>query len=336
MAQPEYKDIRDGDWENLRQFARRANERLSVLEGYSGESSRLANLKMDGNQIRNGPWHQTTAESDEFVTKYMIDQQILLARNLMTRQKTVMSQVIDVVHGPIYLTDFSETSGYWLPLYCWGHNGGTGNLVFNANGSVDVEAMGPDDFGVQQQFVMGVRSRFRIIPDENQDIDIQVRFINPTWNARGAGNGNTFMGMLLDRVINSTVGGVAYIGQGVYGPNSVTNDTVVTGQMSNLYNSLFVHTSNTAVPSAMIPIQIRWQFKWSTAVSPERLYPLSPQWFNGSTWDGPSVAISTDAGWLNNWYGISPILGVFQLDQEYHKATLVEFFINKGILVKMF
>jgi hypothetical protein len=73
MAQPEYKDIRDGDWQSLRQAVRRMNERLSDLEGFGGEKTRYANLKMDGNRLRNGPPNQKTAENDEFITRGYLD-----------------------------------------------------------------------------------------------------------------------------------------------------------------------------------------------------------------------------------------------------------------------
>jgi hypothetical protein len=72
MTQPEYKDIPDNDWTSLRYFVRRSNERLALLEGSAGPSMIHANLDMDYNRILNGPYNQTTAESDEFITRHFL------------------------------------------------------------------------------------------------------------------------------------------------------------------------------------------------------------------------------------------------------------------------
>jgi hypothetical protein len=82
MAQTEYKDVKDGDWTNLRQFVRRGNERLAVLEGYCGQNSKYSNIKMNHNKVLNGPANQIHAENDEFITKdYLASQEAFIAIN---------------------------------------------------------------------------------------------------------------------------------------------------------------------------------------------------------------------------------------------------------------
>lgn len=69
MAITEYRDIRDEDWQSLRWFLRRVQERLDKLEGHGGESARRADLDMDGNLVKGGPTSQLTAEGTDYITK---------------------------------------------------------------------------------------------------------------------------------------------------------------------------------------------------------------------------------------------------------------------------
>lgn len=69
MAQSEYTELRDSDWNSLRRALRRFNERLSELEGFSGTTTRRASLKLDGNNLLNGPKNQVKAAADEFITR---------------------------------------------------------------------------------------------------------------------------------------------------------------------------------------------------------------------------------------------------------------------------
>jgi hypothetical protein len=341
MAQSEYKDIRNGDWGNLRQFARRLNERLSVLEGYSGESKRLADLKMDGNQIKNGPWHQTIAESDEFVTKYMLDQQLLNAHNAEMQSFSQSSQIsnINILRGPVTFTDFGDKR-YWLPLYCVGHNGG-GSQDINTDGSILIKADGPPDFTISHNFVKGVRSRFRILPDESQTIWINVKFTNPLWVDRATANGISFAGMILDVIHNGSTDGQAFLGQGVVGIYSNIYDSVASGYIGPMYGAETRYSGvNVLWTGKNLPIDLSWTFNWRStdldgfSLVPERFYPNKPQYVEGGVTKNGNYGTPVEAGWINNWSGISPILGIFQFNPDEHQATLTEFTVHKGIIVR--
>jgi hypothetical protein len=69
MPATEYKDVRDNDWQALREQLRRFFQRLDKLEGHGGLSVRYAQLDMDGNLISGGPNPQSVAALTDYITK---------------------------------------------------------------------------------------------------------------------------------------------------------------------------------------------------------------------------------------------------------------------------
>ena len=69
MPATEYKDVRDNDWQALREQLRRFFQRLDKLEGHGGLSTRYAPLSMDGNLVSAGPNPQSTAALTDYITK---------------------------------------------------------------------------------------------------------------------------------------------------------------------------------------------------------------------------------------------------------------------------
>jgi hypothetical protein len=59
----------DGDWERVREGFRDIFSRLSAAEGRTGPTRQLADVKMAGNRIIEGPSNQRTAQEHEFITR---------------------------------------------------------------------------------------------------------------------------------------------------------------------------------------------------------------------------------------------------------------------------
>jgi hypothetical protein len=90
MPQPEYRDVSNNDWDNLRYALRRINERLSQLEGYGGQSKKFSETSMEGNKIVSGPPRMREADDPDFITKgYLRSREAADIINIAVRSSTL-------------------------------------------------------------------------------------------------------------------------------------------------------------------------------------------------------------------------------------------------------
>lgn len=115
--------------------------------------------------------------------------------------------------APITLTDFSYQSGLWIPVY---NDPTVGNIAINApNYEAAFSMPGPNpNLGVNEQYQVGMKSRFRIFPDiTTGHIKIRIRLTGATFENFPSNNGNAwFAGMMIEEFFYSS--GTAWLGIG--------------------------------------------------------------------------------------------------------------------------
>lgn len=74
MAEQDYYgNVKKDDWESVNRYLRLIGQRLTKLEGYGGESTRYADLALDGNLLKGGPDPQDTAKDSDYITAGYLD-----------------------------------------------------------------------------------------------------------------------------------------------------------------------------------------------------------------------------------------------------------------------
>lgn len=199
MAQPEYREVKPGDWNGVRYAINRANERLSKLDGFCGTSQKHSDTTMMGNQILMGPARQQHAENDEFITKgYLRSKEAadIFSRSVGTGG--VAPLILDpsmpggetITGGGLYnpttvirggdsnsgFANFGPNSGLWIPKYT-----GDPNTALSFPGDKMVITNTLASAGVYSNHFVGIKSRFRIFPDENGLIEWEVRMVAVYW-----------------------------------------------------------------------------------------------------------------------------------------------------------
>jgi hypothetical protein len=118
--QTEYNDVQDGSWDSVKYAIRRFNERMSALEGRSGQISKYSDIYMSGNQIIHGPIRQLNAEQDEFITKdYLKTTEAKSAFQPFKEYspQTVTSEQINSTPKGQYEWPRYDPDHYWEPAY---------------------------------------------------------------------------------------------------------------------------------------------------------------------------------------------------------------------------
>lgn len=304
MSQPIYNNITNDDWDSVRNATRRANERLSELEGYGGITKKASNTNMDGNKIIKGPYRMHYADSNEFITRdYLRSREG--AQLISNALKTGGSAPLNLSEstpgaGTLYgggdyvppdliypgddlatMTDFTVESRMWKPIYPIA-NDGTFHMTWNDDGSFYTYCDRMYNSATMDiyQIWMGSLSRFRMYPNESGVLRFRVDMPYIAWTLGSYISDRTWgVGMISDNVRFPTW---VFNGPG-WGQWRFSGDYTGPGfgHTSGQYSSWdFFPDSNQVNYPLGIHVIIDWEIRWSEVGTTPGMWRTDKCWWH--------------------------------------------------------